>query len=98
MAVADVLRRHAAHGTLGPGHQFVELLVAADVQRAEPIEEPVQVLDRRVAEDLLAAVLIRPGDPLREMADQPGEVLEERLFGQADSFLEPSADPLSPNP
>ena len=44
--VAQVLRLDAADDPLGVGHQAVELLVAADVELAEPLEELGQVLDR----------------------------------------------------
>jgi hypothetical protein len=58
MAVADVLRRHAAHGRLGPGHQFVELLVAADVQCAKSLNEVTKVVDGGIAENLARSVLV----------------------------------------
>jgi hypothetical protein len=76
------------------GDRFVELPVASDVQRAEPLDEPVQVLHHRVAEDLLGAVLVRARDPLREVRDQAGELVDEGLLGQPDGLLEARPDPL----
>jgi hypothetical protein len=38
--------------------QVIELLVAADIQRAEPLEKAAEVFDGRVAEDLASAVLV----------------------------------------
>ena len=75
-------------------HQLVELLVAADVQRAEPLEELAQVVDGRVAEDLRRAVLVGARDPLGQVGDQPGELVQERLLGELDRLLEPRRDPL----
>ena len=56
--VAQVLRLDAADDPLGSGHELVELLAAADVQLAEPLEELGQVLHGRVPEDLRLAVLL----------------------------------------
>ena len=53
-----------------------------------------EVVDGRVAEDLGRAVLVGAGDPLGQVGDQPGELVEERLLGELDRLLEPGRDPL----
>ena len=64
--VAQVLRLDTADDLLGVGHQTVQLLVAADVKLAEPLEELGQVLDYAIAEDFgLPIVLAR--EPLGEV-------------------------------
>ena len=65
----------------------------ADVELPEPLEELDQVADGRVAEDLGRAVVVGAGDPLGQVGDQPGELLQERLLGQPDRLLEPGRDP-----
>ena len=74
--------------------RLIELLVAADVQLAEPLEELGQVLDRRVAEDLgLAVVLAR--EPLGQVGDQLGQFGGERLLGQPHGLVETGLHPLA---
>src|SRR5439155_659585 len=58
-AVAQLLRADATHGPLRLLDQRVELRVAADVQRAEPLEEAGEIAHGRVAEDLGLAILTR---------------------------------------
>ena len=48
--ISEGLRLDAAHDPLGVGNQIVELLVATDVQLAEPLEELGQIAYGRVAE------------------------------------------------
>ena len=74
--------------------QRVELVVAdRTFSDAEPVEELAQVADGRVAEDPGLAVLVRPADPLGQVGDQPGELVEERLLGELHGLLEPGRDP-----
>ena len=55
---------------LGLGDQGVELVVAPDVERPEPIEELGQVADGRVPEHPGLAVLADARDPLGEVCDE----------------------------
>lgn len=48
--VTQILRRYTADDLLGVGHQTIQLLVAANIELAEPLEELGQVLDYAVAE------------------------------------------------
>ncbi len=63
-------------------------------ERSESLEEVAQVVDGRVAENLGRAVLVGAGDPLGQVRHQPGELVEERLLGELDRFLEPRLDAL----
>ena len=45
-------------------------------------EELDQVADGRLPEDLGRAVVVGAGDPLGQVPDQPGELVEERLLGK----------------
>ena len=74
--------------------QPIQLLAGADVERAEPLEEVVEVLDRRVPEDLRLAVFLAR-QPFGEMRDQFGQFGEECLLGQVDRFIESCRDPLA---
>ena len=94
LAVAQVLGPDAPDRPLRlgrPGRRAAAL--RADVQRAEPVEELDEVADGRVAEDLGLAVLAGARDPLGQVRDQPGELLEERLLGQPHRLLEPGRAP-----
>ena len=52
-----------------------------------------RLLDGRVAEDPGLAVLADARDPLGQVGDQPGELVEEGLLGELDGLLEPGRDP-----
>ena len=92
-ALAEVLGVDPPDRPLGLGDQGVELVVAPDVERPEPVEELGQVADGRVAEDPGLAVLADARDPLGQVGDEPGELVEERLLGELDGLLEPGRDP-----
>ena len=64
-----------------------------DVERPEPVEELGEIADGRVAEDLGLAILADARDPLGEVGDEPGELVEEGLLGELDGLLEPGRDP-----
>ena len=94
LAVTQILGGHPTNSSLRLDHQLVELLVAADVQGAESLEEVAQVVDGRVPEDLRRAVLVGARDPLGQVSDHLGELVQERLLGELDRLLEPRPDPL----
>ena len=69
--------------------QFVELLVAADVELAEPVKELREVLDGRVAKHLGPPVGLA-GQPFDQMGHQLLQLLDKRLLGQLHRFVETS--------
>ncbi len=64
------------------------------VQRAEPLEEVVEIAHDGVAKHLRRPVLVGTRDPLGQVIDQAGELVDERLLGQSNGLLEPGPDPL----
>ena len=90
LAVAQVLRADARAPPAGP---------ARPARRAARCERTFSSRNRPKNSDRLStaesrktlrlAVLARAGDPLGQVRDQPGELLEERLLGQLHRLLEP---------
>ena len=91
-AVTQFLRIDASNGPLGLCHQFVELIIRTDIQRSEPAEELVQILDGRVPKDLRLAIFL-PGESFGEVGNEFGKLRGKGLFGQPDRFVEPGGDP-----
>ena len=73
---------------------FIQLLVAPNVERAEPLEKVAQVVHHRVPEDFGAAILL-PTESLGQVLDQLGKLFDKRLLGQPDGFFKPGLNSLA---
>ena len=83
--VSQVLGLDAGDHTLGIGHQTIELIVRADVELLETLEERQQVRDRRIAENLARPIVAQP---LGQMTNELTELIRKRLFRQLHGFIE----------
>ena len=92
--VAKFLRCNTSDNPPGILNQRIQLLVGADIQLPEAVEELRQVFDRRIPEDLGLAVRLT-GKPISEVGDQPRQFRGERFLGQLDGFIKLSLDPKS---
>ena len=92
--VPQILRLDAADDPLGLADQLIQLLAAADVELAEPLEELGQVLNGTISENLGLAILLAR-KPLRQVRDQLGQFGGKRLLGQTHGFVETGLHPLA---
>ena len=83
--LAELLRLDAPDDVLGLSHEVVQLLVRADVEPLEPLEELAEVRDRRVAEDFGLPIL-PSAEPFSKVLHEPRQFLRKRGFGKFDGF------------
>ena len=94
LVIPEILGIDAADDLLGLVDELIELVAAADIQLAEPLEKLGQVLDRRVTKDFRRPVILA-AQSLGEMRDQLGEFGGEGFLSQPHGFIEPALNPLA---
>jgi hypothetical protein len=80
-----LLGRHPTHQALGLGHQVVQVLVGAQAQLAEAVEEGGEVGDGRIAKHL--AFASTTAEPFRQMRHQLRKLTHKRLLSQHHGFF-----------
>ena len=72
---------------MGLADELIQLLVTADIEFAESLEEIGQVLDRRITKRFRLVILLAR-EPFRQMRNQLGQFGGKRFLGEAYGFVE----------
>ena len=89
LGIPKLLRLNALNNSLGLLDNFVQLLIAPDIQRPEPFEKVGEIGHHRIAKDFGPAIFLT-AQTFGQMVDQLGKFLDKSLLGQFDGFLKTS--------